>query len=144
VIRPLGHGPSYSGKFIARAVELYLQGVKPGYIRWHELQSTLEKEFPTEFDVKGEDRPSPETIMEWVRKYPDAPERLKQLRVQEVAPDQKVSGMPPYPFIQRPRPLVPVPYAGVTSTDINAMFSHFIALMAVAIMARFAWSLARA
>ena len=143
MIRPLGHAPSYSGKLIARAVELYLNGVKPGYIRWHELQSTLEKEFPGEFKVKGQDRPSPETVMDWVRKLPDAPERLKQLRAQEVAGAQRVTGAPPYPFGHQPHPSVPVSYTGNTSTDINALFGHFIALMVVALMARFAWSLAR-
>jgi hypothetical protein len=143
VLRACGRGPTYSGKFIARAVELYLKGVKPGYIRWDELQSTLEKEFPGEFKAKGEDKPSPETVLDWVRKRPDAPEQLKQLRVQEATPGQIMSGIPLHPFSHQAQPPVPIPYASVTSTDIAALFSHFIALMTMAIMVRFTWSLAR-
>lgn len=143
MLRACGRAPSYSGKLIARAVELYLNGVKPGYVRWDELQSTLEKEFPGELKVRGEDRPSPETVLEWVRKYPDASERLRQLRVQEVAPGQRMSGVPSYPFGHQPQPSVSISYASVTSTDITALFGHFIALMAMVTMMRFAWSLAR-
>lgn len=83
LLRPCGHGPSYSGKLIARAVQLYREGVKPGYIRWEELQYTLEKGLPQEFKAVGQDRPSPETVLRWVKKYGDAPEKLKELRVQE-------------------------------------------------------------
>jgi hypothetical protein len=36
------------------------RGVKPGYIGWAELQSTLERQFPGEFPNKGQDKPSPE------------------------------------------------------------------------------------
>lgn len=142
MIRPCGHGPTYSGKFIARAVELYLNGVRPGYIRWHELQDTLEKEFPGEFKVKGQDRPSPETVMDWVRKYPDAPERLKQLRVQEVTAVERATGIPPCPFAHQGHLPVSVSYAG-NAADVTALFGHFIALMVVAVMARFVRSLAR-
>jgi len=124
-------------------VELYLNGVKPAYIRWHELQSTLEEEFPEEFKVRGQDRPSPETVMDWVRKRPDAPERLKQLRVQELAPGDGISGIPSYSFSQEPQPAVPISHASVSSADIAPLLGHFITLMAVAIMARFVWSLAR-
>jgi len=93
VIRPLGRAPTYSGKCVARAIELYLNGVKPGYIRWDELQSTLEREFAEEFEVKGQDKPSPETVLSWVRKYHDAPERLKQLGVEQTTPNQVALGL---------------------------------------------------
>jgi hypothetical protein len=75
----MGRGPHYSGKFIARAVELYYKGVKSGYVRWSESQNTLEEEFPSEFENKGRDKPSPETMMAWVRKYPDAHQHLIDL-----------------------------------------------------------------
>ncbi len=143
LIEPCGRAPSYSGKCIARAVELYLNGVKPGYIRWDELQNTLVKEFPSYFPKVSDDLPSPETVMDWVRKYPDLAERLKQLRVQQITPSRRMSGISSYPFSHQPQPLVPIPYASVTSTDITALLSQFIALMAMVIMVRFAWSLAR-
>lgn len=144
MVRPCGRGSSYSGKLVARAIELYLNGVKPGYIRWHELQSTLEKEFPSEFPKIADDLPSPETVMEWVRKRPDAPERLRQLRVKEVAPGQGTSGMPSCPSSLQPQMPVPIRDAGMTSADIYAIFSHLVALMVMAMMVRLSWSLARA
>lgn len=136
-------GPIYSGKLIARAVELYLNGVKPGYIRWHELHSTLEKEFPSEFKQVGQDKPSPETVMEWVRRYPDAPERLKNLRVQEAPPNSSMCGVPAYSFHYQPISSMPVPYVGVTSGDINALFSSFLVFLAMALMVQFAWFLSQ-
>ncbi|MFZ7131345.1 MAG: hypothetical protein ACOWWR_03200 [Eubacteriales bacterium] len=81
MIQPLGRKPSYSGKLITRAIDLYSNGVKPGYIRWSELQSTLEQEFPKEFKIKGEDRPNPKTVLDWVEKYDDVPVALKKLNV---------------------------------------------------------------
>lgn len=143
MLRPCGRAPSYSGRCIARAVELYRDGVKPGYIRWDDLQRTLVKEFPSEFPKVSDNLPSPETVMDWVRKRPDAPERLKQLRVQEVVPDKRMSGIPSYQFSHQPQLPVPIPYASITSTNMTALFGHCMALMAMAIMVRFAWFLAR-
>jgi len=136
VLRPCGRAPSYSGKLIARAVELYLNGVKPGYVRWDELQSTLEKEFPGELKVRGEDRPSPETVLEWVRKYPDASERLRQLRVQQVAPNRVMPGLAlaqtaqPWPASLAPKTDV------MTGLDINGLFGWLMTLLVASVMAR--------
>lgn len=117
-------------------MELYLNGVKPGYIRWDELQSTLEKEFSGEFRVKGEDRPSPETVLGWVRKYPDATERLKQLRVQQVAPNRVTPGLV-FAYTSRPWPAPVVPKTGITSgLDINGLLGWLMALLAVSVMTR--------
>jgi len=128
-------GPVYSGKLIARAIELYLNGVEPGYIRWHELQATLENEFPSEFKQLGQDKPAPETVMAWVRKRPDAPERLKDLRAQQATPNQNVPYIPVYPSIYQPRPALLVPNRGIIGWDINALLTQFTAVVAVAIMA---------
>lgn len=136
-------GSVYSGKLIARAVELYLNGVKPGYIRWYELQSTLEKEFPAEIMQVGQDKPSPETVMEWVRRYPDAPERLKNLRVQQASSNSGMCGVPIYLFNYQPTSAIPAPHVGITSEDINALFSPFLAFLAMALMVRFAWFLSQ-
>lgn len=132
-------GPIYSGKLIARAVDLYLNGVKLGYIRWYELQSTLEKEFPSEFTQLGQDKPSPETVMKWVRRYPDAPERLKNLRAQQAPPSSGVCGLPTYLFNYQPSSAVPVSYVGMPNTGINTLFSQVTAFLAMALMVRFAW-----
>lgn len=129
-------GPLYSGKLIARAVELYQEGVEPRYIRWHELQNTLAKEFVQELSSGGRELPSPETVIAWVRKYPDAPERLRDLRVQQATPSQSVPWTSVYPSTWGPRPALAVPNAGVISWDINALFAQFMAVVAVAIMAR--------
>jgi hypothetical protein len=128
-------GRVYSGKLRARAIELYLDGVKSGYIGWHDLQSILYKEFPSEFPKVADDLPSPETVLEWVRKYPDAPERLRDLRVQQATPSQSVPWVPVYPPTWGPRPALAVPNAGVISWDISALFTQFTAVVAVAIMA---------
>lgn len=136
-------GPRYSGKLIARAIELYLNGVKPGYIRWHELQNTLQKEFPREFPVMADDLPSPETVLDWVRKFPDAPERIKQLKAQEVAQGKTVSGAWSYTYCQSELPAM-APYTGMTNTNVSTLFSQCIALMALAMMARFLYCLVRA
>jgi len=131
-------GPIYSGRLIARAVDLYLNGVKLGYIRWHELQSNLEKEFPSEITQVGQDKPSPETVMEWVRRYPDAPERLKNLRVQQVTPNPSMNRIPAYSFHYQPTSAMPVSYGGMPNRDINTLFSQFTVFLAMALMVRFA------
>lgn len=128
-------GPKYSGKLIARAVELYRNGVKLGYIRWDELQSTLEKEFPSEFAQAGQDKPSPETVMDWVRKYPDAPERLKQLRVQQVDPGQLTLRMG-FPYAGQLQPMPMLLNRGISGVDIHGVFGWLMALLLMTIMAR--------
>ena len=129
-------GPIYSGKLIARAVELYLNGVKTGYIRWHELQQTLEKEFPGELQQADQDKPAPETVMAWARKYPDAPERLRQLGVQQASPDPAICWRRLSPLNGQPPHTVSVSRAGVSPPDINTWFTHIVALMALAMTAR--------
>ena len=136
-------GPCYSGKLIARAVELYLKGVKPGYIRWDELQNTLEKEFPSEFPQVAQDRPSPETVLSWVRKRPDAPERLKNLRVQQASPNSSMNRVPAYSFNYQPSSAMSVSYISTPNRGINTLFSHFMAFLAVALMVRYAYSLSK-
>ncbi len=133
---PCGRAPGYSGKCVARAVELYLDGVKPGYIRWDELQSVLEREFPEEFKKLGQDRPSPETVLEWVHKYPDAPERLRRLGIQQTGPNQLVLGFGSAGAGQLwPAPLPP--RAGMTTAqDIKGLFEWLMALLMMAVMAR--------
>ena len=137
VVEPCSpRGPVYSGKLRARAIELYSDAVKPGYIGWHDLQSTLHKEFPSEFPKVADDLPSPETVIAWVRKYPDAPERLRDLRVQQAPPAQEMPWASAYPSAYQSRPTLWTPNAGVISWDINALFTQFMAVVAVAIMGR--------
>jgi len=129
-------GPLYSGKLIARAVELYLEGVKPGYMRWHDLQIRLEEEFPSEIPEKAQDKPSPQTIINWARKYPDAPERLRKLRVQQATLPFGAVWNPLKPSYCYPAVVkMPVRYAGTAYQTINALFSQFTALMVLALMA---------
>lgn len=136
MLRPCGRAPSYSGKCIARAVELYRDGVKPGYIRWDDLQRTLVREFPSEFPKVSDNLPSPETVMDWVRKYPDLTERLKQLRVQQAAPNQLMPGLG-FAYASQPCPAPLVPKAGiVTNLDINGLFGWLMALLVMVVMAR--------
>jgi hypothetical protein len=142
MIKPCGifepcspRGPRYSGKLIARAVELYLKGVKPGYIRWDELQYTLEKEFPSEFPQVAQDKPSPETVLSWVRKRPDAPERLKSLRVQQAVLGPGVPWSPGTLSSYYLPVAMPVPYGNISQWSVNVLFSQFIPLMALAILA---------
>ena len=130
-------GPIYSGRLIAQAVYLYLNGVKLGYIRWYELQCILEKEFPSEFTQVGQDKPSPETVMKWVRKYPDAPERLKNLRAQQAPLNSGVCGLPTYAFKYQPSSAMPVSYGGMLNRDINTLFSQFTVFLAMVLMVRF-------
>ena len=134
-----GRAPRYSGKLIARAVELYLNGVKPGYIRWDELQATLQKEFPSDFPPVADDLPSPETVVHWVRKYPNAPERLKQLRVQELA--QGTSRTARYQL--SPKALFPPQQAAMDSTGITALMGYLLALTALGLVVRLTWSLTK-
>ncbi len=136
VVEPCSpRGPVYSGKLRARAIELYSDAVKPGYIGWHDLQSTLHKEFPSEFPKVADDLPSPETVIAWVRKYPDAVERLRELRAQQAIPNQCVPWVPVYPSTYQPRSVSAVPNSGIISCDINALLTQFMAVAAVAIMA---------
>ena len=138
VVEPCSpRGPVYSGKLRARAIGLYFDGVKTGVIGWHDLQSTLLKEFPLEFPKVADDLPSPETVLEWVRKYPDAPERLRNLRVQQATPNQSLPWVPVYPSTWGPCPVLVVPNTGAIRWDINALFNQFMAVVAVAIMARY-------
>jgi len=134
-----GRAPRYSGKLIARAVELYLNGVKPGYIRWDELQATLQKEFPSDFPPVADDLPSPETVVHWVRKYPNAPERLKQLRVQELA--QGTSRTARYQL--SPKTFFPPQQAAVDSTGIAALTGYLLALTALGLVVRLTWFLTK-
>lgn len=129
-------GPHYPGKLIARAVELYVSGVKPGYIRWDELQTTLEKEFPSEFPQVGHDKPSPETVLNWVRKYPDAPERLKSLKVQQAVLSGPVSPWSAGNLSYRYLPVaMPVSYASISQRRTRALFGQFMSLMTLGILA---------
>jgi hypothetical protein len=77
----MGRGPHYSGKFIARAVELHQKGVETRYWRVEEVQNKLAEEFAAELNKKGLPIPRAETIMAWARNYPDAPQRLRDLAV---------------------------------------------------------------
>lgn len=87
-----GRGPSYSGRLIARAIQLYREGVKPGYLRWDELQYILQTEFPDEFRAEGEDRPTPETVLHWVRNYSQAPQSLKRLGISVTPAGDDITG----------------------------------------------------
>lgn len=116
-------------------MELYRDGVKPGYIRWDDLQRTLVKEFPSEFPKVSDNLPSPETVMDWVRKYPDLAERLKQLRVQQAAPNQVLPGQA-FAYTSQPWPVPLVPKAGIVTTlDTNRLFGWLMALLVVTVMA---------
>ena len=130
-------GPLYSGKLISRAVELYRNGVKPGYIRWDELQATLEKEFTSEFRKVGQDNPTPETVIAWVKKYHDLPERLKDLRVQQAAPNQRAQRMPIYQPAYQPHPAPFAPNTDVVGWDINVLFRQMMAVVTMAFLVNF-------
>ena len=138
----MGRNPSYSGKCIARAVELYYQGVKSGYVRWSELQNTLEEEFPAEFEIEGRDKPSPETVMAWVRKRPDAPQRLRDLRVIKADPDREMDGTPTkLPVYQPPSALLVTCPSNIINDAISCM-NWIISVMVGVIMMEIArsWS----
>ncbi len=130
-------GPLYTGKLMARAVELYRNGVKPSYIRWDELQATLEKEFASEFSEIGQDRPTPETVIAWVKKYPDLPERLKDLRVQQDASNHREQRMPVYLPAYQPHLAPSVPNSGVAGWDSNVLFKQMMALVTMAFLFSF-------
>ena len=132
-------GPMYSGKLIARAVELYRDGVKPGLIRWSDLHSTLRAEFASELKNVGYDLPNPETVMAWVKKYPNLSQRLKDLRVQQAAPNQRVQRMPVYPSVYQPNPAPPVPKSGVANW--NVLFGQMMAIIIIACLFSFARAL---
>jgi hypothetical protein len=112
-----------------------LEGLKPGYIGWAELQSTLEREFPGEFPNKGEDKPAPETILEWVRRWPDAPQRLRDLRVQQVEPDSWQSRPMSNPSAYELIPAMPVSPVTSANPGLSALFQQFVAIMVFALMA---------
>lgn len=132
--------PVYSGKLIAWAVELYLYGVKPGYMRWRELQDNLHKEFPEEFPKVSDGLPYPEAVLEWVRKYPDAPQRLRDLRVQQASQNLSMPRISAYSYHYQTVPAVAATSTSVTGWHINAMFGYFMAMMTMAMMVRLAWS----
>lgn len=129
--------PKYSGKLIARAVELYRDGVKPGYMRWHELQARLEKEFPGEFKHLGQDKPSPETVLEWVRKYPDAPERLRQLRVQQAELSSWQSRPTSNTTAYQPVPVMSVSSIALANTWLSVFFQQLAAAMVFVLVVYF-------
>jgi hypothetical protein len=135
VLRPCGRAPSYSGRCIARAVELYRDGVKPGAIRWDDLQRTLVKEFPSDFPKVSDNLPSPETVMNWVRKYPDLAERLKQLRVQQVAPN-RVLPEQAFAYTSQPWPVPLVQHRSIAGLDTNGLIGLLMALLVMNVMAR--------
>lgn len=140
VYEPLSpRGPMYSAKLIARAIELYQEGVKPGDIRWSDLHSTLRAEFTSELKDVGYDLPNPETVMAWVKKYPNLSQRLKDLRVQQAAPGQRVQRMPVYPPVYQPNPAPPVPKSGVANW--NVLFGQMMAIIIMACLFSFARAL---
>ena len=128
-------GPVYSAKLIARAVELYQKGVKPGYIRWVDLFSTLQAEFAPEFERIGYEKPTRETVMAWVKKYPDLSQRLKDMRVQQDTSSQRVQRMPVYPPAYQPYPAQPVPSSARAGWD--ALFGRMMALVIMACLFSF-------
>jgi len=123
----MGRGPSYSGKFIARAVELHFQGVQTGYLRVDDVQNKLAKEFAAELEMKDIAIPSPETIMTWVRKYPDASQRLRDLEAQQIDPSPKTSGtQTKLEYYQKP-PSLPVTRPSNIIDDAMACMNYAIA-----------------
>ena len=142
VYEPLSpRGPVYSAKLIARAVELYQEGVKPGDIRWADLFSTLQKEFASEFDRIGYEKPTPETVMAWVKKYPNLSQRLKDLRVQQVAPSQKAHQVPLYPPTYQPYLAPQVHNTSVPRWDMNTLLNQMMAIVIMACLFSFARAL---
>jgi len=128
--------PMYSGMFIARAVELYVGGIALRYIRWRDLENTLAKEFVEE--LEGKELPAPETVIEWVHKYPDLPQRLRELRVQEAGSTSAVSQRPLSAWnYQATRVFVPAPYASAGGYDLSALLNQFAALVALALLSGF-------
>lgn len=134
-------GPMYSAKLIARAVELYQEGVKPGDIRWADLHSTLRAEFASELENVGHDLPNPETVMAWVKKYPNLSQRLKDLRVQQAAPSQRAQRKPLCPPAYLPYLAPPVPSSGTAGLDFTVLFGRMMAMVLLACMFSFARAL---
>ena len=134
--------PTYSGKFVARAVELYMEGVATRYIRWADLENTLVKEFAGE--LEGKELPASETVLEWARKYPDLPQRLRELRVQEAGFTSAVSQRPLSAWnYQTTRVFVPAPYASAGGHDLSALLNLFAAFVALALLSGFIRALLR-
>lgn len=130
-------GPMYSGRLRARAIELYRELVEPRYIGWHELQSTLEAEFPEEFPAKGQDLPSPETVLDWVRKYPDAPQRLRDLRVQQLESTGAVLWGSANAWNYQSPPAISVPHVSSRDSNTIELLNQLTAMMALALMVTF-------
>ena len=128
--------PIFKGKVVARAVELYLSGVKPGLIRWTDLQNTLAKEFPEEL-AQGKDIPSEETVREWAKKYPDAPERLRNLRVQQKEPAGDILSSSSNIWSRRPYQALPAGSLSNTNSGTHVLFNQLAALMIFAWTVRF-------
>ena len=142
VYEPLSpRGPVYSSKVIARAVELYREGVKTGDIRWADLHSTLRAEFASELKDVGYDLPNPETVMAWVKKYPNLSQRLKDLRVQQEAASQRAQRMPLYPPAYQQYLPAPVQNMSVPCWDMNTLLNQMLALVIMAWLFSFARSL---
>lgn len=142
VYEPLSpRAPVYSAKLIARAVELYQEGVKPGDIRWTDLHSTLRAEFASELKDVRYDLPNPETVMAWVKKYPNLSQRLKDLRVQQAAPGQRAQRKPLYPPAYQLYLAPPVHNTSVPRWDMNTLLNQMLALVLMAWLFNFAWSL---
>jgi len=121
----------YSAKLIARAVELYRDGVKPGLIRWSDLHSTLRAEFASELKNVGYDLPNPETVMAWVKKYPDLSQILKDLRVQQAASEQRVQRRTLYPPAYLPYLAPPFPNFNKAGLNFNVLFDRMMAIVII-------------
>jgi hypothetical protein len=131
VYEPLSpRAPVYSAKLIARAVELYQEGVKPGDIRWADLHSTLRAEFASELKDVRYDLPNPETVMAWVKKYPNLSQRLKDLRVQQATPEQGAQRKLLYPPAYLPYLAPSVPNSGTARWDVLLRQMMTVVLMA--------------
>jgi len=131
VYEPLSPRASvYSAKLIARAVELYQEGVKPGDIRWADLHSTLRAEFASELKDVRYDLPNPETVMAWVKKYPNLSQRLKDLRVQQATPEQGAQRKLLYQPAYLPYLAPSVPNSGTACWDVLLRQMMTVVLMA--------------
>lgn len=114
--------------------------MKPGLIRWTDLQNTLAEEFPEEFPeelAQGKDIPSEETIREWAKKYPDAPERLRNLRVQQREPAGDILSSSSNIWSQRPSHALPAGSLANTNSGTHVLFNQLAALMIFAWTVRF-------
>jgi hypothetical protein len=134
MIKPCGRAPSYSGKLRARAIELYRNGVKLGYINWADLQNTLAREFSSEFPEVSDNLPSPETVLRWVKKYPNAPEQLKQLRVQQ-ADAKRILPQTILANTVQLYPMAAIPNRSTSNLNLNTLFGYLLPLMMIYFMA---------